>query len=43
MHFKHILANIQPKNLKLVHYSFLAVRDNISIGRGGPYTFWLRP
>jgi len=32
MHFRHISAKIQTKNLKLVHYQFLAVRGNISIG-----------
>jgi len=28
MHFRHISAKIQLKNLKLVHYYFLAVRGN---------------
>jgi len=32
MHFRYISAKIQPKNLDLVHYLFLAVRGNISIG-----------
>jgi len=31
MHFKHISAKIQPKNLKLVHYYILAVRRKIWI------------
>jgi len=31
-HFRHISAKIQPKHMKLVHYLFLAVRGNISIG-----------
>jgi len=34
MYFRHISANIQPKNLNL-HYWFLAVRGNIRLG-GGP-------
>jgi len=34
MHFRHISAKIQPKNLNLVYYQFLAVRGNILIGKG---------
>jgi len=34
MHFRHISAEIQPKNLKLIHYWFLAVRGNILLGLG---------
>jgi len=38
MHFGHISAKIQPKNLKLVHYKLLAMRDNILIwGERGPW------
>jgi len=33
MHFRHILAKIQPKNRKLVHDEFIAMLGNISIGR----------
>jgi len=29
MNFRHISAKIQPKNLKLVHDQFLALRGNI--------------
>jgi len=31
MHFRHISAKIQPKNLKLVYNLFLAVRDDIRL------------
>jgi len=46
MHFRHIAAKIQPKNLKLIYYSFLAVRGNSSLGEGGNAPLgppWLRP
>jgi len=36
MHFRHIPAKIQTKNLNVVYYQFLAVRGNISIGRSTP-------
>jgi len=32
MHFRHISVKIQPKNLKLVYYQFLAMRGNIRLG-----------
>jgi len=32
MHFSQISAKNQPRNLKFVHYYFLAMRNNISIG-----------
>jgi len=36
MHFRHILAKVQTKNLNPVnYYYFLKVRDNSSIGGGG--------
>jgi len=35
-HFRHNSAKLQPKNLKLVHYWFLIVRDNIRLGRPAP-------
>jgi len=31
MYFKHISAKIQPKNPKLVHFYFLAVRGDIRL------------
>jgi len=41
-HFRQISAEIQSKNLKLVHYLFLEVRGNIRLGR--PWVpLWLRP
>jgi len=36
MHFKHILAKSQPKNMELFNYSFLALRGNIRLGVLGP-------
>jgi len=38
MHFKHNSAKIQPKNLKLVHYSFLAVQSDIQLE--GAWVLW---
>jgi len=44
MHFRHISAKIQPKNLKLDYYWFLSVQRNISIGGPlAPSPHWLRP
>jgi len=43
IHFRHISAKIQPKNLKLVHYYLLTVRGNISIGGPGPMAMPLLP
>jgi len=44
LHFKHISAKIWPKNLKLVHYLFLAIRGNIRLGSRDPWPSpWLRP
>jgi len=31
MHFRRISVKIQPKNLKLVYYQFLAVQGNIRL------------
>jgi len=38
MHFRHISAKIQPKNLKIIYYQFLAVRGNID--HGYALAFW---
>jgi len=39
MHFRRFSAKIQPKNLKLDHYYFLAVRGNIRLLGVGPLGF----
>jgi len=44
MHFRHISGKIQPKNLKLIHYSFLTMRGNIRLGARDTWPSpWLRP